>query len=520
MRSEEQDEAIAFLRAELARIDGGAVETAETHISLVLLGRTLAWKLKKALRLPYLDFSTAQRRLAMCRRELALNRRTAPDLYRRVRRLVRAEDGALTLDAEGDLVDAVLEMARFDQDRLLDRLARKDGAREGRLTPPLVARLAEIVAGFHEDAEQPAAPAAGGAERVEAVLRINEAGLDAARPLFGDGPVEAAERAMRGLWRRDRALLDARQRAGRVRRCHGDLHLRNVVEIGGEPVLFDCLEFDDEMATTDVLYDLAFLLMDLWHRDLRALANLLLNRYLDAAGRTADGEAAGLRLLPLFLSMRATVRAHVTATQAMAGGDASSALAREARDYLDLAASLSSPRPPLLVAIGGYSGSGKSTTAAALAQGIGPVPGARILSSDRIRKRLFGVAPETRLPQEAYRPEVSARVYAAQREEARQVLAAGHGVVADAVFARPDERAAIEAVAAACGVGFRGVWLEAPERTLVERVEARRGDPSDATAAVVRAQLERDPGTLGWRRFDTGDPRTGDELSAFLAGAG
>ncbi|MCO5155439.1 MAG: AAA family ATPase [Aquamicrobium sp.] len=506
MRIETQDEALAFLRAELARRDGQPPETAETHISLVLLGRSIAWKLKKAVRQPYLDFSTPERRLALCERELELNRRTAPGLYRRVRRLTRTSDGTLTLDDEGTPVEAVLEMARFDEDKLLDRMARR-----GALSLPLIARLAATIAAFHADAPTVADARTSGSARIEAVLRINEAGLEAGRAVFGDAATEAAVQAMRALWRRHRPLLDARQREGKVRRCHGDLHLRNIVEIDGEPVLFDCLEFDEEMATIDILYDLAFLVMDLWHRDLGALANLVFNRYLDAANETA-----GLPLMPLFLAMRATVRAHVTASQALQGGADADALAEEARAYLDLARALAAPPAPRLVAIGGYSGSGKSTAAARIAHAIGPAPGARILSSDRIRKALFGVAAETRLPDEAYRPEVSGTVYARQCEEAARILAAGHGVIADAVAGRPEERAAIEAVAAAAGVDFAGFWLEAPERMLVERVEARRGDPSDATASVVRAQLGRDPGPMGWRRIDTRDGEAAERIAAHL----
>jgi predicted kinase len=152
------------------------------------------------------------------------------------------------------------------------------------------------------------------------------------------------------------------------------------------------------------------------------------------------------------------------------------------------------------VAIGGLSGSGKSTAAAAVAAQIGAAPGARVLSSDRIRKRLHGVAPQTRLGAEAYRPDVSARVYAELREAAAATLAAGHSVVVDAVFDRPDERDAIEAVARSAGVAFQGIWLEASEAVLLARVAARRNDPSDADDVVVRRQLERDIGTLTWTR--------------------
>ena len=199
-------------------------------------------------------------------------------------------------------------------------------------------------------------------------------------------------------------LLDRRRAEGKVRRCHGDLHLRNVCLFEGKPTLFDCLEFSDELACVDILYDLAFLLMDLEHRGLADFANLVLNRYLDLTG-----EDDGLAAMPLFLSLRAAIRAHVTATVIDRAGrsEVRPEMAADARGYLDLAAQFLRPRSCRLVAIGGLSGSGKSTLAAALA----PSLGARVLRSDVIRKHLFGVAPETRLPASAYTSEVSRRVY-------------------------------------------------------------------------------------------------------------
>ena len=496
MNNEHPDEsALAHLRAELQRLDGGTpVRELQTHISVVLLGSTLAWKVKKSVTLPYLDFGSAERRLAMSERELELNRRTAPAIYRRVMRLVRLPEGRLQLDGDGELVEAVLEMQRFDESRLLDRMAVR-----GEVTSTLVARLARVIAGFHSRAEAAADLERDGSQRVEDVLRINEEALATAGQVFDDAAVDDLVDATREAWRRHASLLDERQRTGHVRRCHGDLHLRNIVVIDGVPTLFDCLEFDEAMATTDVLYDLAFVLMDLWHRQLGTLANLLLNRYLD---ETAD--AAALPLLGLFMSMRATVRAHVSATRAleMAASDTGrGSVVAESRSYLDLAGRLLDVRPVRLVAIGGLSGSGKSTAAAAVAAGVGAAPGARVLSSDRIRKALHGAAPETRLDAAAYRPDVSARVYATLRESAAAVLATGHSVIVDAVFDRPEERESIAAVARTAGAAFQGIWLEAPAAVLFERVAARRGDPSDADAAVVKRQLERDVGDLDWTRL-------------------
>jgi predicted kinase len=245
--------------------------------------------------------------------------------------------------------------------------------------------------------------------------------------------------------------------------------------------------------------------MDLWHREQRALANLVLNRYLDACD-----ESDGLRLVPFFMAIRAAVRAHVTAAQAVGAlPPASVPLLAEARSYFDLALSLLRPAEPELVAVGGLSGTGKSTVAARLAADLGMPPGARVLNSDRIRKRLHGVPAETRLPESAYRPEVSDAVYAALRQEAAQALAAGCSVIVDAVFDRPAERAAIEALAVQAGVAFQGIWLDASTAALLARIDARRNDPSDATSDVLRAQLARDCGVITWRRLNAEtDPAT------------
>ncbi len=527
---------LAFLQDELARRDPGtAVAVIETHISVILLSATRAWKLKKAVTLPYLDFASAQTRLALCQRELELNRRTAPAIYRAVHQVIRRAGGDMVLtiapslqipggdavagkggigaDDGTTLVDAVLEMERFEQDQLLDRMA-VDGA----LSPQLITRLAQGIAAFHKRAPPLLQAGQSGSQRIGDILDINEQALARAGGLLDAATVRRVTQALRARWRQHDSLLDQRQHAGHVRRCHGDLHLRNIVAIDGVPTLFDCLEFDEDMATTDVLYDLAFVLMDLWHRELPALANLLFNRYLDEVD-----ESTGLPLLGLFMAMRATVRAHVTATRAQemptpqaAQTGAREAVIAEAGAYLALAGRLLAPRPVRLIAIGGLSGSGKSTAAAAIADQVGPAPGARVLSSDRQRKQLLGVPPLTRLSSEAYEPDVSARVYARLREAAATVIALGHGAVVDAVFDRLQDRDAVRAVADAAGVAFQGIWLQAPTAVLLDRVEQRRDDPSDAGIEVVHRQLQRDPGRMDWRRIDAGGAQAPALLRKFL----
>jgi len=288
-----------------------------------------------------------------------------------------------------------------------------------------------------------------------------------------------------------------------VRACHVDLHLRNVVLLDGKPTLFDAIEFNDAIACIDVVYDLAFLLMDLEHRGLRPFANLVLNRYLQRRD-----EAEALALLPRFLSARAAVRAKVAASlEAVAGKDGDKAARRtEALAYFEQAGRYLDPPPPHLVAVGGLSGTGKTTLARALAPDLGAAPGALHLRSDVLRKQLAGVDELERLPPEAYTAEASANVYAALATRARQALAAGQAVVLDAVFARPEERETAEAVARQAGAGFTGLWLEASPAVLKSRVSARSGDASDATAAVVEQQLTYDLGIISWHTIAAGRP--------------
>ncbi len=488
---EDQSETIACL-ADPASHGGAAVERIETHASVVVLAGPRAYKLKRAVRFPFLDYGTVEQRRRACHDEVALSRRTAPALYLGVVPIVR-RGGRLRLGALGevpaDAVDWVVVMRRFDQAMLFDRLAEV-----GRLTRDLVERAASAIARFHGAAERRIG--IDGTSTLAWVMDDNAAELR-----IEALPVDRLERLCRVALDRAHALLDARASAGFVRVCHGDLHLRNLCLIDGEPTAFDAIEFNERLTVIDVLYDLAFLLMDLEHRSLRDLANAALDRWLDA---TDDVE--GLALLPLFLGLRAAVRAKVGAVTARLTGKPSA----EPAAYLDLALGFLEPAAPVLVAIGGLSGTGKSTLARSLAPAIGPAPGALLTRSDVLRKRLFGVAEAEPLPDAAYAAEATERVYGVLRARTDRAIRAGHGAIADAVHARPQERAAIEAVARDAGVRFIGLWLEAPEPTLIERVETRRGDASDAGASVVQAQLAYDVGAIKWHRIDAGGepPRT------------
>jgi aminoglycoside phosphotransferase family enzyme/predicted kinase len=497
-----QRDVIAFLRDPSSYPPGaGPVEVIQTHASLVFLVGKRAYKLKRAVKYPYLDFSSPALRRAACATELALNRRTAPQLYLEVCAISRGPGGAIVWgrpDGAGDPIDFVVVMRRFDQADLLENLARAGG-----LSSSLAYALVAHIAAFHEKAE-PCLDRGGTAAMAE-LIETNVGVLRDCRSAgFAAAQIDRLEDRLRGELAAHCNLLDERRQAGRVRRCHGDLHLRNICLVDGKPLLFDCVEFSEELASIDVLYDLAFLLMDLGHRRYPDLANLVLNRYLDLTG-----EDDGLALMPLFLSLRATIRAHVTATMAEHGwglGDPAAAFA-EARRYLDEAEAALLPEPARLVAVGGFSGAGKSVLAAGLARELGRRPGARVLRSDVLRKLRFGAAPETRLMPEAYTAPVNAQVYRDLCARAAVALRAGYCALIDAVALREEERASFAAVAAAAGVPFTGLWLEAPKETMLARLAARRGDASDASRDVLAAQLARDPGVVDWTRLDAGGDR-------------
>lgn len=483
-----QENVIAFL-SDPAAHGGAAVERVATHCSLVFLAGNRAYKLKRAVRLPYLDYGTLERRRAYVEAEVALNRRTAPMLYEGAVPVTMRADGGLLLGGDGEAVEWLVAMRRFAADALFDAMAQADTLRIG-----LVEDAARAIARFHADAA--VAPEHGGAPALRWLLGNNRAAFAPSVPrVFSADDVVQLEAAQRAELDRHAALLDARRARGFVRRCHGDLHLRNIVLVDGRAVPFDGIEFDDRLACIDVLYDLAFLLMDLAHRGMDAHANAAMNAYLEGHG--AD---EGLALLPLFLSLRATVRAHVGATAALLSGDG--AQAEEARAYLAEAHVHLAPAAPRLVALGGLSGTGKSRLARDLAPHLGATPGALILRSDVIRKRRAGVAPSDRLPPEAYAPDVTAAVYATLVAEARTALTAGRSVVADAVFGQTPERAAISEAARAAGARFDALWLTAPLDVREARVAGRTGDASDATVDVVRRQDELSLAAAEWPPLD------------------
>ena len=449
------------------------VDVRETHISWVFLAGDRAFKVKKPLLLPYLDYRTPAQRLAMCRDEVRLNRRLAPDVYVGVRSLVPRAGGGLTLSDADDpaAVDHAVEMRRFDDaDTLAARLSRGAAGTED------IARVGRRLAHFHADAQ--VQRRANGAELVKRALDDTFASLRsqvaAARRPWMAAHERMAAAVLTSLWE----PLDARGGAGCIRDGHGDLRLEHVVLEDGGLAIVDCVEFSRELRCIDVAADLAFLVMELHRTGHRELAAVLVAAYRDAGGHPGSD-----RLLSLLAAYRAHVRAKVAFTRAGQGdGDAHG----DARALLGLAARLLwRALTPSVIVVAGVSASGKSTVAERLAA----ESGFSLLATDALRKSRAGLATTARAPESLYADEVSQATYHALGREAR--AAARDGVIVDGTFRRRTDRAAF---LAALGDVVTPLVVEcrAPASVLLARAEARERDPrrvSDAGRRIVASQI-------------------------------
>lgn len=463
------------------------VKRIDTHAASVFLDGTRALKIKRAVKYPFLDYSTLEKRKAACEEEVRINRPHAPQIYHRIVAITEEPDGSVNVDGNGRPIEYAVDMSRFDESRTLDHLAKA-----GQFDADFASAIADAIAISHAAAT----PADGRAwaSSIPALIDGNSNGLRNGNHVPA-AEIEQLAQASHAALLRVRRLLEERGRRGFVRRCHGDLHLANIVLIERQPVLFDAIEFDAQMATVDVFYDLAFALMDLLHHDQPLAANTVLNRYLAA---TPLENLDALSALPLFMSIRAAVRAQVALTRLKPPHSDAAGILDQARRYFALARTLLQPPTPHLIAVGGLSGTGKTVLARALAPTVAPQPGAVVLRSDVIRKQMFGIADTERLPPSAYTPELAARVYEALTERARRVLAQGHSAIVDGVFARDAERDAFATLARGCNVPLTGLFLVADLATRQARIGGRRGDASDATQEVAALQEHYNIGHIGW----------------------
>ncbi|WP_216903637.1 bifunctional aminoglycoside phosphotransferase/ATP-binding protein [Synechococcus sp. CCY 9618] len=460
------------------------IECLETHISWVLLTGTVAYKIKKPVNLGFVNFSTPERRLGFCREELRLNRRLAPDLYLGLSPVHGPAEQA-SMAGPGPVIDTAVRMRQFPQSALLPAVLNRDGLGHGQLEA-----LADDLAAFHA-----AAAVAGENDPYgtpDAVQEPAAANLEVLEACGGSLTRELAPLRpwMDTEFQRLRSTFEQRRSQGRIRECHGDLHLGNMLLERDRIQVFDCLEFSPALRWIDVISDMAFLVMDLDHQGRADLGATVLNRWL---GRC--GDYAGLLTWRWYRVYRSLVRAKVCALrlgqQDPAAGP-SGPMARELERYLRGAVATTSTTPAALVITHGVSGSGKSHRARQLCRR----PGWIQLSSDVERKRLFGAWGQGDGPAlrgDPYRPEVSEWLYADHLPaQAGRILQAGLSVVVDATFLLRRQRRRMQELACEQGVPF--LLLDCPSspglahRRITER--QRQGhDPSDADGAVLESQL-------------------------------
>ena len=473
-----QETLIAALRSTLEE----PVELVETHISWVLLAGGYAYKIKKAVDLGFLDFSTLEKRRFYCAEELRLNRRLAPDLYLEVVSIAGSADHP-DLNGPGPAIEYAVKMRRFPQGCLLDQVLLR-----GELAPETIDAIARRIADFHGRTaiagnESPF----GTPERTHLPVAENFAQI---RPRLRDKEdlirLDKLERWSEREYQARIDAFEARKARGFVRECHGDLHLGNMALLDGEAVPFDCIEFSDNLRWIDVISEAAFLTMDLQDRGRPDLARRFLNAYLEQTG-----DYDGLEVLRYYLVYRAMVRAKVACIRAGQEG-LSAGHWTQYRDHIELAADFTRPSQPFLAITHGLSGSGKTTVTQSLLEALSLFR----VRSDVERKRLHGLKPEARSGAgtggNIYSLEANERTYRRLAEVARGIVRSGFSVIVDAAFLKRRERAAFHELAQELSVPFAILDVTAPENRLRERVKQRvqhGRDASEADIAVLESQL-------------------------------
>ena len=476
----------------------------ETNISDIFLTGEKAYKLKRGVKYPYVDYSSPEKRLAACRRELEICERFTPGFCIGVEEVVADKKGRIFLrsvcsDKNAEVVDYLLVMHEFEENHLFENMVDK-----GDLDRFEMMDTAEKIFDLHQKAE--VIMSRNPVDIIRGRIYENNAMIRCFVPdLFDEEDVDALEKEQLEALENNRELLLKRQADGKIRWCHGDLTLRNLAMWNGQVIPFNPIEFYDDLTQIDTMYDFAFLLVEMESKGQRRLASILLNHYL---ALSADWD--GIPVLPLFLSCRAAVNAYVFAQRSSEIKDKSESMlmANRAFEQLVIAKRFLENKKPILVACGGLSGSGKSRIARESAPFIGNPPGAVIVRDDVLRKNMMNTGLEEKLNTADYTSEMEERVFQKVCEKCRYILASGQSVVADALFHKPEQRRAIEALAREMNVDFKGLWVDAPLEVRIERVTMRKRNPSDVkTAEELKKQLDIDVGEVTWDKIDTSGDR-------------
>lgn len=458
------------------------IQLVQTHISYVLLTGDFVYKLKKPVNFGFLDFSTLEKRQHFAQEEVRLNQRGAAKLYLDVVPVAQSGE-AFHLGSEasetGEVVEYAVKMVQFPQETLLsERFDR------GELTEADIEALAKRLAAFHAQSTTNDYIRSFGT--VDKIRQAFDENYTQSEGYIDRAQTQAQWDATKAYTDRffvDRATVFAdRRTADKIRECHGDIHLRNIACWDGEMLLFDCIEFNEPFRFVDTMYDVGFVCMDLDARGRSDWANLLLNTYLE---QTGDYE--GVQVLPLYLSRQAYVRAKVTSfllDDPAIPDDVKQASAKTAADYYQLAYDYTQATQGRVIVMAGLSGSGKSTTAKAIARQQGAIH----LRSDAVRKQLAGIPVEQRGSDEMYTPEMTQKTYDRLLDLALLLAAQGQTVILDAKYDRVALRQAVIEQTQAAGIPLTIVACEAPMDVLRERVAARSGDIADATVAVLEGQ--------------------------------
>lgn len=475
-----QQRLVAALRQAATTAAGAErVGLIETHISFVLLAGGFAYKIKKAVGLPFLDFRTLAARRFYCEEELRLNRKYAPGLYLDVVAITGKIETPV-LGGDGAAIEYAVKMREFPQLALAS-----EALTRGELTAADIDALAGMVATAHAAAG--VAPRGGKFGAPDQVLAIASRNFAEIRPLLA-GVAELADLDALLRWtsveHASRAPAMAQRRdLGFVRECHGDLHLGNIARVDGALTLFDCIEFNEEMRWIDVMSEIAFTTMDLRDRGHPDFSHRFLNRYLETTG-----DYDGLAVLRFYLVYRAMVRAKIARLRArqLEAGDTRSAALAEYRSYLRLATSYAAPPRPAIVITHGLSGSGKTS----LTQGLLEQAGAVRIRTDVERARRSGREQDARgtigIDAGAYTPEATRETYARVQALARSAIESGFAVIVDGAFLKTWQRHAFRDLATALAVPFVIVSFVASVATLRERISRRMRDGTDASEADLK----------------------------------
>ncbi len=475
------------------------VSVRQSHIALLFLAGDYVFKLKRAVLMPDIDFSTPAKRRLACVQEMKRSTVYAPNLVLGVRSVRRLPSGRICIGGQaGEEIDTLLVMRRIPDENILANILPSDDFSRFE-----VMDLAEQLAELHSKAKP--FRTKWGVPVIQKIILETERVLSCFCPnLFEREKLDALMQSMLKSLGENSRLLALRAKSGHVKKCHGDLLLSNIAKDGDKYLFFSPVEYDDRAECIDTLYDLAYLLMDFEMRGMRKLSNILFNHYL-----AYMNDVKGYPLLHLYQSMRAAERAAVCAKRSVMlhGQEKKEAIFR-AETYFKMACHFMTSYPPVLIACGGLSGSGKSRVAREIGGFLNPAPGAVILRDDIVKKQINGCPIDQHFDKAFDAPVVEKVVYDVLRQEAKIALETGCAVIVDALFYDENERKAIESLAKELNVAFVPLWMDAPFDVRLKRVESRKRNPSDVrTQSDLEKQLTLETGTVTWHKIMTDKTR-------------